>query len=84
MSIDFQSNNIFWFHHCQVISTFGSLDILVSNAAVNPTVGPTLDVSYAITHTYIHTHTHIQAYTIAHTYTYIMVFCIITNNNELT
>lgn len=27
----------------EVISTFGSLDILVSNAAVNPTVGPTLD-----------------------------------------
>lgn len=29
----------------QAVDTFGGIDILVSNAAVNPAVGPVLDVS---------------------------------------
>ena len=32
----------------QAISHYGGLDILVSNAAVNPHIGPTLDVSASI------------------------------------
>ena len=32
----------------QTISKFGKLDILISNAAVNPTFGPTLEVSNLI------------------------------------
>lgn len=35
-------------HYHQTVRTFGGLDILVSNAAVNPSYGSTLDVSQAV------------------------------------
>ena len=34
--------------HFQTVEKFGGLDILVSNAAVNPTVGGVLDVSIVL------------------------------------
>lgn len=34
------------YHFPQTVEKFGAIDILVSNAAVNPAVGGVLDVSY--------------------------------------
>ena len=45
------------------VSEYGAIDILVSNAAVNPFYGPCLEVSFAIFCTHKHTHTHTHTHT---------------------
>lgn len=46
----------------EAVSKFGGIDILISNAAINPVMGPVLDVINAKLHKLIHKYTDLVVY----------------------